>query len=250
MNQLILPMVAEDLPSIIVTADSPYETALNIGISHVVMVEVGQWLVAMLPVYDAMFGHDPDEPMLELRKFINTLAGLWQLRVLTNNGDLYMTRLIEKLLPPPAEFDPIELALVVNERLPSGIYGLLPEAITNNSSSLISSRYNWYTMPNNNLHAVTCAPHYTDTDMFMYSCIQLLANLCRRITAMLPMVSAMVKREIIITQLKTIAKDVDDNTASKFGPMTKFAEEIKRSFKVQDSRTRKEKIKSLNLRVI
>lgn len=144
MFELKLPMTASDL-NMLLNSDQGvnHESILSIGISQSTVNDVYKWLHRMNRPFSILMGEEYDaEP---LNEFVETLCGLWQLRVLAYLGESYLKNLKVKLLEHSQldSFNTLQFARAVYKAIPNHNDSMDHDFIFNHSNNLIGGMYHY-----------------------------------------------------------------------------------------------------------
>ena len=145
MFQLKLPMAAEDLSILVSSEDGVgVDSLLSIGISENSVNDAYKWLHLMHGPFAKLVGDEYD--VTPINEFVETLCGLWQLRVLSHLGGSYIKKLKEDLLSRAGKenFDTCEFARAIYNAMPKRDDALDTKVIFQNSNILIDSVYTYY----------------------------------------------------------------------------------------------------------
>lgn len=145
MFQLKLPMATTDLNMLINSEDGvSHDSLLAIGISQSSVDDAYKWLYRIHTPFAKLVGDDYD--VTPINEFVETLCGLWQLRVLAHLGGAYLKNLKDKLLSTSKQenFTTLEFAHAIYNAMPKRADSLDPNIIFQNANALINSTYNYY----------------------------------------------------------------------------------------------------------
>lgn len=246
MNKLILPISVTDMNLLIDNRGTDYDRLLGVGISHVLAIKVITPLVMIMPVYTQLFGHDENTP--ELEDFVKTIAGLWQVKILANLGEKYVSRLYEHFGDGDVRLDPLNLAFRVNLAMPAGAYGLQTDIIFHSASSIMGSGL-WIYSPTSQPLPEHVVPA-NQTNYILYGLLQILSAMCFRLTTVVALYCTLNVHKHVQRLLMELIDAVRDNPDLDFEPLLEFIR-LTDSLLIETRRNlRDNKVKSLNLRVI
>lgn len=145
MFQLKLPMATTDLNMLISSEEGEtHDSLLAIGISQTSVEDAYKWLHQIHTPFAHLVADDYD--VTPIKEFVETLCGLWQLRVLAHLGEAYIKTLKKQLLIKSGKesFTTLDFARAIYNELPKRADTLDPSIIFQNSNALINSTYNYY----------------------------------------------------------------------------------------------------------
>lgn len=247
MNQSPLFIKEDELKLLLSETGTVRERLMGAGISSILIAKVVAPLHQILPSYKCLF--DKEDYIDELDSFLVTLSGLWQLSVLATLGDLYMANLVKAYADETGPLDLFVLAKAVNLHLPAEQYGLTVDAIGNSSSSLIGSRWNFYTIPDPK--DTTHSPDASHINYITYGLLHMLSTMCYQLKQAIPGYldgSAESKGgEALLLKMATAITEDEDSDFEPLRVLTEVVDDLTKGVK-RDIRIKK--IKSLNLRIV
>ena len=245
MYQFRLPMKVEELNVLLVEGSSEYETILGIGIGHMIVTEVYKWVYRIHKPFGSLA---PDIDTTDLDEFVETVSGLWQLRVVANLGKSYLKNLRETLLKNSeyTEFTILQFARELNKAIGYNPHAMDTDYIFSRASNLINARYNVY-HPTSLEYPESTLSKQDAVNLVTFSMFQLKMSMVYIMSRSLNNIPEDNDLKDTLTEL---AKDIRKADSSFMSPLNSLATEIETVLKEHKLATSKVKQKKLGLKLI
>ena len=253
MFELKLPIETSDLNIMInTTHPSEYTAVLGIGISHLSVIDAYQWLYRLYIPFGMIVDEGYDiEPVNE---FVETVCGLWQLRVLANLGEAYYNTLRRVLLEESEleSFTILQFARAVCNAIPSVPAAMEADYIFSQATPLINGTYNLY-HPDSLVYPEETRSTDEAIGLVILSVYQMLAAMVYIISEKLPLIEQdvdSVRSQFLKETLMKIATALEASKDMPIGPLTMLVDKINVTLKHHKVKQTKTRQKKLGLRLV